>query len=116
MVYLQVSPDEFFSYENGIHVAGKDFTDWRYLNLNTPTDGTSSTNYRRDTEISIHFDYLESKKSVVSQKIGLKIYGGWTRALEQKAFWLYARDAYGKDEINQKFFKDTKLDKSKRFF
>jgi hypothetical protein len=114
VVSLQVSPDEFYEYESGINIAGKDFTDWRYLNLDKPADGNSEANYRRKTELGIHFDYLEGEQVVVSQKIGLKIHGGWSRALEQKAFRLYARDEYGKDYIGHRFFKNSELQRYER--
>jgi hypothetical protein len=104
VVSLQISPELFFEYRNGINVAGKDFSDWRYTNLNLNADGNSSANYKRETEIGVFFDYFENKKNVVSQQLGLKIHGGWSRALEQKAYRLYARDIYGNDRISHKFF------------
>ena len=95
---LTVVYDDFFDYNTGIYATGPN------ASKEEPYYGA---NYWQDWERPVHLDYFdESGSCVVSQDLGCKIGGNWSRAHPQKTLKLYARDQYGKDEIEYRFFKD----------
>jgi len=95
---LTVVYDDFFDYNTGIYETGPN------ASKEEPYYGA---NYWQDWERPVHLDYFdESGSCVVSQDLGCKIGGNWSRAHPQKTLKLYARDQYGKDEIEYRFFKD----------
>jgi hypothetical protein len=74
------------SYESGYPYFGANFwEDWEYpFNLN-------------------YFDQLQQE--VINTGCGVKIFGGWSRAVDQKSFSLFARSAYGENSFKYPFFK-----------
>ena len=56
----------------------------------------------RESERKIYLEVLEPDgTAVISQKAGVRVYGGWSRANLQKSLKLYARKEY--DPVNNKF-------------
>ena len=98
---LTVNNDDFFSDETGIYAEG----------LNADEEEPHyGANYWQDWERPVHLDYFdENGVCVVSQDLGCKIGGNWSRAQPQKTLKLYARDEYGKDEIEYQFYKDKPI-------
>lgn len=93
--------DDFFGYTTGIYVEGP------YAEVEEPHFGA---NYWEDWEKPVHLDFFDEEgQCVVSQDLGCKIGGNWSRAQPQKTLKLYARDQYGKDEIDYQFFKDKPI-------
>lgn len=98
---LTVSYDDFWGYQTGIYVEGP------FAEEEEPHFGA---NYWQDWEKPVHLDFFETNGAcVVSQDLGCKIGGNWSRAENQKTLKLYARDEYGKDKIEYGFFPDKPI-------
>ena len=116
---LSISENLLFDYLNGIYVAGKDFDDWRASYPNQIAYGNRPANYWRigeEAEYPCHLEIFEPQQSLRSfaQDIGVRIHGGWTRAYPCKSLRLYARNKYGKSEINYPVFTNYDFDTFKR--
>ena len=93
--------EDFWDYNTGIYVTGPN------ASKEEPYFGA---NYWQDWEKPVHLDFFdESGACVVSQDLGCKIGGNWSRAHPQKTLKLYAREKYGKNEIEYQFFKDKPI-------
>ena len=98
---ITVKRADFFDYKTGIYVKGPN------ASSEEPYYGA---NYWQDWERPVHLDFFnENGECVVSQDLGCKIGGNWSRAHPQKTLKLYARDQYGKDKIEYKFYKDKNI-------
>jgi hypothetical protein len=108
VVCLNLNEDDFFAYDNGIHVAGKDFDDWRTAN----PDGNflnSNANYTRtgeEAEIKANFSYYVNGEEKINQDAGVRINGGFSRLLPNKSLRLYSREEFGQETFNYPFFQD----------
>ncbi len=94
---LSVNEDEFFDYNKGIYVAGVDFDSWRAANPFAFPNGGTQANYRRrgiETEKVGHLQYFVNTEEVLSQGVGLRMHGGWSRAHCVKSIRVYGRSAY----------------------
>jgi hypothetical protein len=116
VVSICLDEEDFFDYENGIYVAGKDFDDWR---LENPIGDAlwSDANYKRsgsETEKFAHFSFFENGNEIINQNIGVRINGGFTRISPNKSLRLYARSEYGKSTFNHSFFEDSSYSSFKR--
>lgn len=117
VIALTVDPSEFFGYENGIDVAGKDFDDWRIANPATIADGSAAANYNRSGsawEIKAHLNYLLNDLEALNQDVGIRIHGAQSRILPNKSLRVYAKSAYGNSELNTSFFPDNTYSSFKR--
>ena len=107
VVSLNVNEDDFFEYNNGIYVAGKDFDDWRTENPNGAANPSQAGNYYwEDVEHMANFSYFVNGAEVVNQNVGLKIRGGVSRRFESKSLTVMARSDYGDDTMDYQFFSD----------
>ncbi len=98
---ITVKRADFFGYRTGIYVTGPN------ASSEEPYYGA---NYWQDWERPVHLDFFnEDGECVVSQDLGCKIGGNWSRAHPQKTLKLYARDQYGKDKIEYQFYKDKPI-------
>lgn len=98
---ITVKRADFFDYNTGIYVKGPN------ASSEEPYYGA---NYWQDWERPVHLDFFnEDGECVVSQDLGCKIGGNWSRAHPQKTLKLYAHDQYGKDKIEYKFYKDKNI-------
>lgn len=68
-------------------------------------DPPAPANYNmrgRDTERPVYVELIDSDgQLILAQNAGMRVHGGWSRALDQKTFRLYARSIY--DEENKNF-------------
>jgi len=97
IVALALNEDGLFDYEKGIYVAGQDFDNWRSSRPYEQTSGHVPANYRRrgvETEQAAYFQYFHNGQEVLSQNIGLRLHGSFTRSIQNKSFRLYARSDY----------------------
>ncbi|HEY7885122.1 MAG TPA: lamin tail domain-containing protein, partial [Cellvibrionaceae bacterium] len=111
VISLGIQEDGLFDYENGIHVAGSRFDQWRAANPFANADGASEANWqmRGDAwERLAHIELFEpgATRAGLKQDIGVRIHGGWSRAHRQKSLRLYARNAYGDSRFNYPMFPD----------
>lgn len=96
----------FFDYQEGIYVPGIDYDEFGDGNF-----------FRRgrETEKETCFTFFDSLgNAVVNQKVGVRIHGAATRKYPQKSLRLYARNSYGEEYFNYKFFPYRDNDKFKR--
>lgn len=96
IITLVTDPDHFFDNETGIYTYGDDYEP------NLPYFGA---NFWEDWERPIHFSFYEPDGQLgVSFNAGTKIFGGWSRANEQRSLSIFARNEYGTGEIEYPLF------------
>ncbi len=73
--------------------------------------GYPNCNSFQDWERTVNLEYIE-KSGEIGFKLdgGVKIHGGLTRIVEQKALNFYAKKKYGTDKIEYKLFEDKDID------
>ncbi|HLO61279.1 MAG TPA: CotH kinase family protein [Bacteroidales bacterium] len=102
-VCLSTNPENLWNENYGIYAFGTaPRGDYPYFNAN----------FWKDWERPVHmelYDVQGVKK--VDQDAGMKIFGAWSRAADQKSLALYARKTYGKGSFEYKFFEDKPIDK-----
>ena len=107
---LVTDPTNLWDGQNGIYAYGdtvnlQDDT-WPYWQTNA--------NFWKDIEVPASFELFDDKgKSVFSQNIGINIAGAFGQGREQKGFAISARDEYGKNRMDYKFFKDLEYEQYK---
>ncbi len=102
---VTTDPYNLYDSEYGIFVEGKLRSDWIKENpddLIEPNDPANFNMRGKDSEREVYLEVIEPDGTpVLSQKAGIRTYGGWSRARLQKSIKLYARKEY--DEENNKF-------------
>jgi len=99
IISLVTDPANFFDEEDGIYVLGSGEYD-----QNFPYFGS---NIWEDWERPINFSLFESDGSDgFSADLGVKIFGGWSRANEQRSLALFARNQYGFGEMAYSIFEN----------
>ena len=102
VVSLVVDPEDFFNEDYGIYSFGDSY------DQNYPFFGA---NFWEEWERAIHFSYFSlNGQLAIEYNAGVKIFGGWSRAQEQKSLSLFARKAYGHDEFEYPFFNNRSYD------
>lgn len=98
----------FFGDETGIYVPGVNYSEGK--------DHTGNY-YQRgeewERESSLEF-FDKNGELQISQIIGARINGGFTRRYAQKSLRIYARGEYGEGEINHEIFPDLDYDEYER--
>lgn len=97
-----ISSDSYglFSSDHGIYAVGKGDTDAEFPFY--------SANYWWDAERPASIEYYETDgKLALEFNAGIQIYGGFSRALDQKSLIIHTRDEYGLDEIYYPFFEGS---------
>jgi hypothetical protein len=103
VVTLVTEPDNFFDENNGIYVYGKN------ASSNWPFYGA---NFWEDWEKPIQFSYYEKDNKLgIEFNAGVKIFGGGSRANDQRSLSIFARNKYGVGEIDYPFFDGISYDK-----
>ena len=103
IVSLSTDPYNFWDADSGIYVMGAN-ADSEY-----PFWGA---NFWQKWERPIHVEFIDKDGNLqLEQDAGVKIYGQWSRANEQKSLALFARKKYGDEFFNFKFFDDVNLTK-----
>ncbi len=107
---LNVDPEIFFGYENGLNVPGVQFDEWRADNSNQPIDRMSApANFRASgssSEIELNYTYLVEGAETLNHGIGLRLHGNGSRYFPNRSYRLYAKSAYGASSFNYPFFSD----------
>ena len=111
VISLAVDENHLFDFYEGIYTAGIDFENWRSINSDIGLGGGGyPANWRRTDEFPLHFQYFSSEEEfpILSQQVGFRIHGGWSRARRIKSLRLYARNSYERPgELNYPFLKDN---------
>ncbi len=113
VVTINTDRDHFFDHETGIYVLGRVHEEW--LNDGGGAfNGGAPANYNRrggEWERPAHFTMFEEDGTVaISQDIGVRIHGGWSRAFPHKSLRLYSRSEYGESRFRYRFFENLELD------
>lgn len=96
VVSIVTDPANLFDHETGIYANGPGWT---------PEGIHLGANYWQDWERPAHMELLEPDGTVgISQDIGVKIFGGYSRVNGQKSFALMSRGQYGKRTFDYKVF------------
>lgn len=97
-----------FGHEQGIYIPGIHYEDGRDETGNYYKRGD---NWERVASLEF-FD--ESGERQLSQNVGLRIHGGYTRRFAHKSLRVYARDEYGEGSINYPIFPDLEYNEYER--
>ncbi len=102
VISLVVDPDDMFGEENGIYSYGNDY------NADFPHFGA---NFWKDREkpVNISF-YNEDGKFEYGLDGGIKIFGGFSRAWDQRSLSIFARKHYGEGKIDYPVFDALEYD------
>lgn len=103
VVTLTTEPDNLFHPVTGMYVLGEGYQgDFPFF----------GSNIWEDTEHPVHLGFYEPDGSdALSFDGGLKIFGNYSRANDQRSFSLFARGRYGDDDIDYPFFPQREYDK-----
>ena len=102
VITLVTEPEDFFDSEEGIYVLGEGYQgQFPYF----------GSNIWEDVEKPIQFSIYKPDGALgASFNAGVKIFGGWSRALDQRSLSLFARKRYGDDEFKYPFFQNREFD------
>ncbi len=101
-----------FDHETGIYVPGVNSV----VNPQAPWHQQGNFTMRGiEWERPVHIELIETDGTIpLSEQAGMRIHGGASRSLPQKALRLYARGEYGGSWFNYQFFPDKTIDRYKR--
>lgn len=109
VISIVTDPKNLFGYEKGIFIAGKIMDRWKMNNPNSKTNQITPANYNQrgknwEREASIELFEPDGTIGLV-QNIGIRTYGGYSRAGTMKSLSLFARKNYDEKEcFNYDFF------------
>lgn len=86
-----------FDFHDGLFTAGVDFENWRSANRGTVLSGGGfPANWLRRDEHPLTMQFFDNDSEIpsITQKLGFRIHGGWSRARRIKSLRLYARNTY----------------------
>ena len=107
VISISVDPHDLWDPVDGIHVLGNSYWPWY------PYGGA---NFWEDWEKEAHIEFFEpGGEQGFEQNLGMKIFGGWSRAEPQKSFSFFARSVYGQGQINYSLFPDNDIDEYETF-
>ncbi|MFK7926429.1 MAG: CotH kinase family protein [Bacteroidia bacterium] len=73
-------------------------------------------NWNQPWEKESMLEYLDAEQEFAfEQKVGIKIFGGWSRAFEQKSLSVFARKEYGENRFHYPFFSEKAFPEYKSF-
>lgn len=108
IISIVTNPYNLFDYYDGIYILGRTFGDHMQQNPYDSFNGSIPANYNRRGmawERKSYMEYFDSTGSLkISQDIGIRVQGAYSRANIQKSFSLYAREEYGKATMDYDFF------------
>ncbi|MDH5380273.1 MAG: CotH kinase family protein [Cyclobacteriaceae bacterium] len=93
---LATDGNNLFHLDTGMYVLGSG-----YQGIDYPYFGS---NIWEDWERPAHISLYEKDGTDMSLPVGIKIFGGWSRAQAQRSFSIFARGKYGVNEINYPLF------------
>jgi CotH kinase protein/Lamin Tail Domain/Chitobiase/beta-hexosaminidase C-terminal domain/Secretion system C-terminal sorting domain len=94
---ITTNPDNFFSNDSGIYVAG--------TNGIAGNCSTSPRNWNQDWERTISLEFFEADKNLAFKvDAGIKINGGCTRLYNQKSLAIFMKGEYGLEKLDYQLF------------
>ena len=105
IVTLVTEPDNLFDEQQGIYVYGPEE---KYNKDELPFFGT---NFWQDWERDIHFSFYEPTGELgIALDAGIKIFGAWSRANDQRSLSIFARNRYGFGKLEYPLFPSLDYD------
>ncbi len=110
---LSTDPYNLYDYDYGIFVEGKLRDDYKKETGDYNPDPPAPANYNirgTESERPVYVELFDTDGNVLlSQNAGMRTFGGWSRAMEQKSIKLYARSEYDekKSTFDYDFFPDA---------
>lgn len=102
---ISIDPDYLYNYDDGIFILGKMRDDYLATKPTKEIQPTDPANWNQRGMAGERPAFVEvyehDGECVISQKCGMRIFGGWSRANDQKNIRLFARSEY--DEVNNRF-------------
>lgn len=96
VISLKTEEDNLWDNDFGMYVFGDN---------HEPSFPYFGANFWEDWEYPFHIDYFNAAgENVLSTWSGARIFGGYTRAFNQKSFSLFARSIYGDSSFEYPFF------------
>ena len=98
---IVADPYDLFDEQDGIYVRGKTYQEWlsdenRDQDLVTERIPTNYKQRGKEWEIPVDIQWFDAENLLqLSQGVGLRIHGDWSRENAKKSFNLYARKEYG---------------------
>lgn len=108
VISITTDSTNFFGHNDGIYVPGVHYMDGQ--------DETGNYYQRgREWERKASFEFFDEEGELrVSQDVGVRIHGGYTRRYAQKSLRIYARSEYGEGSIQYPFFSELPYDEYER--
>ncbi len=96
VISLTTDPFNLWDPDSGIYIMGKNAQ---------PDNPHWGANFWQDWERPIHIEFFEPDgKLGFTTDAGVKIFGGWSRAFDQRSLALFFRAQYGASELNYPLF------------
>lgn len=105
IVSIMIKNEDLYDYHTGIYVKGPGAKE------EFPHIGA---NYWKKWEKKAHIEFIEGKDGF-STDCGLRIFGGFSRALDKKSFFIKLHGRYGRSKVDYDIYNKGKKDKSKSF-
>jgi len=104
---VTTDPYNLYDYEYGIFVEGKLRNDYIADNPGVKINPDAPANYNirgMEGEREVYLEVFESDGSrVIAQNAGIRTYGGWSRASEQKSIKIFARKSYDEENSSLRY-------------
>jgi hypothetical protein len=110
---LTTDPYNLYDYDYGVFVEGRLRDDYKKETRDYKPDPPAPANYNirgRESERPVYVELLEADGGfILAQNAGMRVHGGWSRAMAQKSLRLFAREEYepGKNTFDYGFFPDN---------
>lgn len=114
IVSITGEPESFYGYDQGILVPGRIRDEYVFENPGVEFTDTAPANYNlrgMESERPVHVEIWEADGTeIVSQDIGVRVYGGTSRGNDMKSLRLIARKDYGEGRISYEIFPESVSD------
>ncbi len=114
IVSITGEPESFYGYDQGILVPGRIRDEYVFENPGVEFTDTAPANYNlrgMESERPVHVEIWEADGTeIVSQDMGVRVYGGTSRGNDMKSLRLIARKDYGEGRISYEIFPESVSD------
>jgi hypothetical protein len=101
VISISMDSIDLWDFNTGIYAMGPNPGGYPYF----------GANFWQDWEKPCHFEMMEtSGNKVINVDAGIKIFGNWSRANEQKSMAVHCRNKYGAERMDYKIFSNRPFD------
>ncbi|MEM6345464.1 MAG: CotH kinase family protein [Bacteroidota bacterium] len=110
VISITTDPANLWDNQIGIYVTGTNG-----IKDNGPASDPPR-NWNQPWERESNFEYLDTEENLaLEQTVGIKVFGGWSRAFAQKSLSVFARKQYGENRFHYPFFDQKDFSQYKSF-